>query len=564
MRPPLRTVLAVLAAGTAAVGLAHVGGAQAKAVDQTFPVPAGGVFKVQGHGWGHGHGMSQYGARGAARQGLTWSQIVAFYYPGTKLARATDEIRVLISADTSSDVVVSATSGLSVRDRTTGTAYALPVLAGVSRWRLMPDGAKNAVAYLDTTWHRWKLFDGDAEFFASDKPLTLWLPSGSRSYRGALRAAAPSQGSTARDTVNVLSIDEYVKGVVPAEMPPSWETEAVRAQAVAARTYAAWSRATRASSSWQICDTTSCQVYAGAGSEDLRANAAVSATAGQILTYAGQPAFSQFSSSSGGWTSAGSVPYLVAKADPYETESSNPYTNWSTSLSAISIQQRFPAIGTLQQIKVTSREGGGEWEGRVWSLTLDGSTKDVVVSGDSFRSAFRLRSTYFTFGATATPVTPIMARWNALGGAASPLGEVLGSERAVRGGIAQDFANGSIYYSTKYGAWEVYGPILATYRARGESSSSLGMPRLGVQARGVDGFRVRFAGGVIFTRPATGTVALTGPIASAYLRLKGVVSPLGWPVKGNFAVRPGERALFQHGRITWVKRTGKTRVVISQ
>lgn len=228
--------------------------------------------------------------------------------------------------------------------------------------------------------------------------MTLILPGGvTRAYRGALRAVPPSANSGDRDTVNVLSIDDYIKGVVPAEMPATWERPAVRAQAVAARTYAAWSRATRSSQGWQICDTTACQVYGGVASEHPSANNAVDATAGVILRYDGKPAFTQFSSSSGGRTSAGSVPYLVSQADPYEKTSGNPYTNWNVELKAATIERAYPTLGKLKSIKVTSREGAGQWKGRVWTLVLKGTKKDVTVTGDDFRFKFGLRSTWFTF-----------------------------------------------------------------------------------------------------------------------------------------------------------------------
>ena len=129
---------------------------------------------------------------------------------------------------------------------------------------------------------------------------------------------SPAPGSTSRVTVNSVTLDNYVKGVVPAEMPASWSPEAVQAQAVAARTYAWWSRAQFPDRYYQICDTTSCQVYKGYGGEHPAANTAVDATRGQILTYGGEPAFTQFSASSGGRTSAGGVPYLPSKGDPYD------------------------------------------------------------------------------------------------------------------------------------------------------------------------------------------------------------------------------------------------------
>lgn len=550
-----RTFLAALAATVAGAFLAPVG-VDAKVVDQTYPVPASGIYKLQGHGWGHGHGMSQYGARGAARQGLSWKQILEFYYPGTALSTTAAEIRVLISGDTTDDVVVGQTAGLSVRDLTTGAVTPLSA-PGATRWRLNPGGGGTNLAYYDGSWHQTATLAGAGEFFANG-PVTLYLPSGSRAYRGALRA-------TNNNTVNVLSIDDYVKGVVPDEMPSSWEPEAVRAQSVAARTYAAWSRATRESSYYQICDTTSCQVYGGASAEEPRSNEAVAATAGQILTYNGRPAFSQFSSSSGGWTSAGSVPYLVSKADPYEAASGNPYTNWTVDLPVKALQARYPGIGTLQRINVTRREGGGDWEGRVWSIVLDGSKADVTVSGDAFRSAFGLRSTYFTFGAgTTNPTkldTPILKRWAAIGGDASPVGAITGKQRKVKGGLAQDFATGTIYWSAKYGAREVYGPVLAKYKARGEASSVLGLPKRGVRVRG-DGLRGDFARGLITARPDLPTTILRGAIVRKYVAEGGLTGRLGWPTKGNFKAGGRTRANFERGYIVWNQRTGKLKVVI--
>ena len=142
--------------------------------------------------------------------------------------------------------------------------------------------------------------------------------SGNRVYRDQLNAMSPAPGSTSRVTVNSVTLENYVKGVVPAEMPASWRPEAVQAQAVAARTYAWWSGAQYPDRYYQICDTTSCQVYKGYAGEHPAANAAVDATRGQILTYGGKPAFTQFSASSGGRTSAGRFPYLTSKADPYD------------------------------------------------------------------------------------------------------------------------------------------------------------------------------------------------------------------------------------------------------
>ncbi|MEO5711544.1 MAG: SpoIID/LytB domain-containing protein [Nocardioidaceae bacterium] len=372
-------------------------------VNQPFRVPAGRSVVLVGHGFGHGHGMSQYGAQGAAQQGLTYRQIIDFYYPGTTWSEVTGGVRVLITADTTSDVVVKAVPGLRLTDIGSSVTYRVPAPRGVKRWRItVGAGNKSVVQYLTGRWHRWRpggrgSLVGDGQFGAPT-PLTLFTPYGPRSYRGALRSATPVRGGKARDTVNVLSMDDYVRGVIPREMPASWQPEAVRAQAIAARTYATWSRDQYPSRYYQICDTSYCQVYGGQGAEDPRSNDAVTATAGQILTYGGLPAFTQFSSSSGGWTSAGSVPYLTARADPYDDYTGNPVHAWSTDLDASRIERGYPSLGTLQGISVTRRDGNGEWKGRVWTLVLDGSKSDVTVSGDAFRARFGLRSAWFTIG----------------------------------------------------------------------------------------------------------------------------------------------------------------------
>ncbi|MGA9748260.1 MAG: SpoIID/LytB domain-containing protein [Nocardioides sp.] len=395
------------AAGVVGVAVALLGGAvgsQAPAVtvDQSYWIPVNDKVVVRGHGYGHGHGMSQYGAYGAARQGLSADQIVGFYYPGTTLSQARGRIRVLISADTTDDVVVSPVAGLRVRDRGARTTYPLPTPDGVTRWRATLDGGSPVLDYLvGSSWTRWlpdgvPALAGDLQFQAGRTPLTLWTPQGERVYRGKLRAASPTPGSTRRDTVNVVRLDDYIRGVLPAEMPPGWAPEAVKAQALAARTYAAWSRARAKKRYYQVCDTTACQVYAGADAEHPLADAAVAATSRQVLAWDGAPAFTQFSSSSGGWTAAGSVPYLPAQVDPYDAHDANPNNTWSVTLDVGRLERAYPALGELRRIRVTARDGNGDWSGRVTALQLDGTRADRTLTGDSFRWAFGLRSTWFT------------------------------------------------------------------------------------------------------------------------------------------------------------------------
>ena len=365
----------------------------ATAVD-SWSVPRQAWITIKGHGYGHGHGMSQYGAEGAARQGLTYRQIANFYYPGTTWGTTRGPVRVQISADTTDDLVVLARDGLRVRDSRTGTVTPLPA-NGATRWRIMVNGAgEDRVAYLTDRWRLWRGLEGEGAFSAGGAPVTLVTPSGQRRYRGRLAAHAPTAGSRARNTINTLSLESYLKGVVPLEMPALWSRAAVQAQAVAARTYAAYERAHRTG---PLCDTTSCQVYGGFDAEHPASNRAVEKTAHDALLHKGAPAFTQFSSSSGGWTSAGSVPYLRAKADPYDGWAGNPVHSWSTRVSDRVIESRWPAIGNLTRITVTQRDGNGEWGGRVGSVTLVGGRGRVTVSGDTLRAVLGLRSTWVTF-----------------------------------------------------------------------------------------------------------------------------------------------------------------------
>ena len=219
-------------------------------------------------------------------------------------------------------------------------------------------------------------------------------------YRGTLQLRTlPGTPAKQRVTVNRVSLDDYVRGVIPREMPALWHQAALRAQAIAARTYAAFEVADSTNHVYQLCDTTSCQVYGGMSAEFSSTNAATKATAGQIRTYHGDPAFTQFSASSGGWTSDGGKPYLPAQKDPYDGWSGNHVHTWSTTVTSGAIEKPWPSLGNLTGITVTKRDGNGQWNGRVVTMTLHGSKKDVDLSGDAFRLALGLRSTWFTLSA---------------------------------------------------------------------------------------------------------------------------------------------------------------------
>jgi SpoIID/LytB domain protein len=408
-------VTASLAAGAAAVALTVFGPSRPAGAVEDYPAPADGTFQLTGRGNGHGIGMSQYGARNAANLGQSSAQILDFYYPGTTTVAdpASSQLRVRLMAASASAVPVQGAAGLAVRDVATGQVTALPDPA--ARYRIVADAtALRVQSSTDggATWSPSALAAGAGPLVFQGVPeLRLYLPDGtSRGYEGTI--AGVRSGDTTLLTVNTLGIDAYVAGVIGREMPASWAAAALQVQAIAARTYAAFERASRpASATYDLCDTTQCQVYGGrrlysaSGTvtdlEPASVLQAVTQTARQIRTYAGAPIFAQFSASNGGWTVADSrFPYLTAKADPYDL-TSNPYASWTASLSVARLAQCYPAAGTVQRISVLSRDGHGDWGGRLLSvrltgLTATGGSVTQDVTGSSLRSCAGMKTTYAT------------------------------------------------------------------------------------------------------------------------------------------------------------------------
>ncbi len=388
----MRRLGPALAASLGAVASGLV--ASPAAAADTWDVPRSASITIKGHGYGHGRGMSQYGAEGAAREGLGWQEITDFYYPGTDLGRARGQIRVHVSADTSDDLVVAPRSGLTVTDLGTDEQRTLPD-RDTNRWRVVPSDAGHRVQWLDgARWRTWRTLSGNGAFAAAGEPVSLVTPGGTRAYRGRLTAVPLSGG---RVTVNTVRLESYLRGVVPLEMPALWSPAAVRAQAVAARTYAAYERAHPRSSAFDVYDTTASQVYGGVGAEHSASDAAIRATRRRILKHDGAAAFTQFSSSNGGWTVRGTLPYQQAQHDPYDDWSGNPVHDWSMTVWDSTFENAWPSLGNLRRIRVVGRDGNGDWGGRVTGLRLVGSRNTVTVSGDTLRSALGLRSTWVTF-----------------------------------------------------------------------------------------------------------------------------------------------------------------------
>jgi stage II sporulation protein D len=355
---------------------------------------------ITGRGYGHGRGMSQYGAQGAALAGQTAKQILDFYYPGTAIGKATGNIRVRLTADTTDGVRVASANNLKLRDLKTGTVYTLPKASTRNQWSIDPHGEHGTrVSSFDAkkrTWTLWRTLKGMAQF-EGPVVIALVLPNGSSAgYRGILRAADTAGAHL--DTINALSLEAYLRGVVPREASVSWRPAALQAQAVAARTYATYYRKRAGNRASDLCDTIACQVYGGYGSEKPSTNTAIAATAGQIRLYRNTPIIAEFSSSNGGATAAGGAPYQLVKVDGWDAypNNRNPNVSWSVTRTSAQLQAAF-GVGALRSLKVTGRTGVGPTGGRVLSVEAVGAAGKKLFSGDQVRAKLGLRSAWFTF-----------------------------------------------------------------------------------------------------------------------------------------------------------------------
>lgn len=210
--------------------------------------------------------------------------------------------------------------------------------------------------------------------------------------------------------VNHVGLEEYLFGVVPNEMSPSWPSEALKAQAVAARTFVLHDLKKHASEGYNVCATTHCQVYRGQKSERASTNEAVTATAGEYLVYNGKTISSLFHASGGGYTEnseyvwGGNVPYLRGVAD-YDQKST--VYQWETKLTTDKLssilESRGKGVGAIRAIKLSKLEEPPVKEedrgvsGRVRTMTIEGENGSVRLSGLEVRSMLGLKSTLFDF-----------------------------------------------------------------------------------------------------------------------------------------------------------------------
>lgn len=416
-----RLTAAVVAVLLSTAGLAAVAPA-ATAAEEVYPAPASGSWTVDGRAYGHGRGLSQWGSQGAALQGRSAAQILDFYYPGTGTGSIAGQyVKTTLAAYApSSTVTIWSPENRSIRMGPINGEVVLPP----GRWTVTVSG-QTVTAQKRTTVNGpvvdRRTYTGVLRFESQNEYGMVvarnQTDTTGRWYRGDLRIE-PTSGA-AFNVTNSLPMEDYLRSVVPRESPASWQPAALQAQAVAARSYAWW-KVTRGQT---LCDTTTCQVYYGRGDasaagtlttsyEDSRTDAAIAATRGQIRTYGGSVAFTEFSSSNGGWTAAGSVPYQVAKADPWTGSApGDTVTSWTSTLSVARVAQSCPGTGgTLRNLVVTGRTGNGPLGGRISQVRLECSTGNATVSTPAFglrSSWWKPRATTPALGSPAVSATTI-------------------------------------------------------------------------------------------------------------------------------------------------------------
>jgi stage II sporulation protein D len=352
--------------------------------------PARADLTLDGHGWGHGIGLSQYGAYGyALLEGRDHAWILGHYYTGTALAHTgTGSIRVLLRR-TRTPKLCGATRLRDARGRSLrlsdSRVYKLSVL---SRGRVRVVDTK-------TGRTRGRVAGPVTVTGGSSWCLRGTADNGVRSgaYRG--RATVIPDGR-AMLVVNRVGMESYLRGVVPSEMPASWPAEALQAQAVIARSYAL--RGLRPGSPYDVFADVRSQVYGGIAREFASTDAAVKATRAQVVTAGGQVAQTFFFSTSGGRTAAneeiwGGTPisYLRSVDDPHDDLS--PYHDWTARFTDKTASRKLRSlhVGTLRSLEVTARTASG----RAATVAVTGKDATITVSASRIQALLGLRSTWF-------------------------------------------------------------------------------------------------------------------------------------------------------------------------
>jgi stage II sporulation protein D len=342
------------------------------------------AWVVKGSGFGHGVGMSQYGAYGYAKHGFGYRDILTHYYTGTTIGTTADRsVRVLLRDGAQSFFF-----------RGAGSACG----AGLKPGKGYVAKRKGAGVVVRSKKGRLIARCGAAMTAVGAPAFTL---AGKGTYRGSLEVRVSGSSLQA---INVVDVDDYVRGVVARESPASWPIEALKAQAVAVRSYGLASSIR--GGSFDLYDDTRSQAYGGLRAETAKTDQAVSATQLQVVLYGSKIAQTFFFSTSGGHTENNEfsslgfgqppVPYLRGVDDPYEADAGSPYEHWKRKFTVSRISSALRSVGLrgkLKNILVTQRGTSP----RIVRASLIGSGGQTTVNGPQLRTALALPDTWAFF-----------------------------------------------------------------------------------------------------------------------------------------------------------------------
>jgi stage II sporulation protein D len=339
------------------------------------------IWIVKGHGFGHGVGMSQYGAYGFAKNGKGYRFILRHYYSGASIGRLGGPRVVRVLLDVSRGDV-----GFSGARSACGRAL---------------DPARDYEAHRNGNSVRLRTSAGRTLANCGRKLRAAGngrVAIAGAAYRGALEVVPTDSDAGSLNAINAVPVDQYVKGVIPNESPPSWPMAALQAQAVAARSFGLSSQVN--GNGFDLYDTTSSQVYEGIADETSRTNRAANSTRGQVVMHGGRVAQTFFSACSGGHTESVQnvffgppIPYLVGVPDPHDHFC--PLHTWTLRFSAAEISSRLGGHlkGRLNRVAVTQR---GASPRIVWAR-LFGTGGVSRIRGDRLAGALGAYDRWMTF-----------------------------------------------------------------------------------------------------------------------------------------------------------------------
>jgi SpoIID/LytB domain protein len=402
--------------------------------DRVEATTTGGDLTFEGSGWGHGVGLSQYGARAMADGGASSPEILDHYFPGTALRHldtlsAGNEVLtieaplwvgLLQNRSEVTFVIEEGSANLCLDD--TGECVALAVAE--EKWRFGPDGYGECAFSRQTGDGGYILFEPSGSCSASVNPVSattsIRVPLKARSYRrGALRIRESLNTGRLHLTVQ-LGIEEYLRGIQ--ELPDFWPGSALEAQAIVSRTMAVrqlldigsadeFDRLRSDLCACHIMDSDPQQEYGGLTAEVGHPfwQGRVGGTAGQVLTWNNQVISAKFTSSTGGRTESsqaagdGYLPYLVSVADDASSSSpaDNPFSTWTATAGGTQLGSVF-GFTWLSNASVASRYESGSVATVVLDGIITGQRAELTVTGAGVRDALGLRSSYFDIEVTPT------------------------------------------------------------------------------------------------------------------------------------------------------------------